>query len=130
MPDHPRREQIVGTFHTVEELMNLPKEGLVDPRKAREVSRALPIRFWMAREELMDLLARNLEILLANQLKSSPEEAQQIEILLAQRQIWLDWLSESGEEEAFVGLFPASPGGDAYDDEAGIRLEDDDPDAG
>jgi len=130
MSQPSRREQIVGTFHTVEELMNLPKESLVDPRKAREVSRALPIRFWMGKDELIQLLALNIQVLLANQLEAPPEEAQQIEILLAQRQLWIDWLSQSEKEEAFIGLFPASEAGDAYDDEAGIMLEDDDPDAG
>lgn len=129
MPQHPRRERIVGTFHTVEDLINLPPEAPVDPRKANEISRDMPVKLWMGKEELIELLALNIEVLKANQSECSPEEARQVEVLVAQRQLWIDWLSQSEADESYVGLFPASTAGDEYDDEAAIVLEDD-PGAG
>jgi len=109
--------------------MNLPEGGCVDPAKAREVSRSLPIKLWMGEEELIELLAQNIEVLQANQMECSPEAARQIEIRVAQRELWIEWLGQCEEDEAFVGLVPASPGGDDHNDEAAVALGDD-PDAG
>ena len=125
MPQKSRREQIVGTFYTVEDLMNLPEAAPLDPK----VSRTIPVKLWIGREELVELLAQNIEVLQAKQMECSPEDARQVEILVAQRQLWIDWLSQSEADEAYVGLFHASTAGDEFDDDAAIML-DDDPNAG
>jgi len=114
------REQIVGKFYTVEDLMDLPEAGCVDPAKAHEVSRAMPIRLWMDTQKLIVLLQFSMGAIRRNNLNAPPAEARQAEILMQQRKIWIDHLEESEEENTYIGIFPASPAGDEHDQEAAV----------
>lgn len=122
MPD-PTPERIAGTFYSVEDLMNLPEEIPVDPDKAHEVSRALPVKLWVSREALAALLEEGIEAIRANLADAPPEEVRQGEMLIAQRRLWIRHLEGAGEDEAYIGLFPASLAGDDFDDEAAIKAE-------
>lgn len=93
----------------------------VDPLKAREVSRNLPIRTWVETAMLIDFLEANIEVLKANQATADPEDAKQAELLLAQRRLWIRQLREAHEAETFVGVFPASVAGDDHDQEEAVR---------
>ena len=122
MPD-PTPERIVGRFYTVEDLMNLPEDTPVDPRKAREVSRDVPVKLWMSPDELISLLLLNIEVIQANSEGGSAEEARQAELLIAQRRLWIARLEQGDGEDVHIGLYPASPAGDEYDDEAAVRAD-------
>ena len=74
------KERIVGKFYTVEDLMDLPAAGMVDPAKAREVSRALPVRFWIDTQELIGMLVASMAIIEANNENAPPAEARQGEV--------------------------------------------------
>jgi len=119
MPDW-KRSPIAGTFYTVEDLMNLPSAGAVNPAKAREVSRNLPVRFWMETTDLVATLKANIELIRFNQQGATAEAARQAEVLIAQRQLWIRHLETTDEEETFIGIFPASAGGDEYDQEEAV----------
>jgi hypothetical protein len=120
MPQDPRREQIVGTFYTVEDLMNLPEAECVDPAKAREVSRNRPVRFWMETSKLVAILEANIDLIEQHQARITAEEARQADLLIAQRRLWVRHLVDTEEEETFIGLFPASFAGDEYDQEEAV----------
>ena len=47
--------------------MNLPEAGCVNPAKAREASRSLPIRFWMETTDLVAILEANIDVIKLNQ---------------------------------------------------------------
>ncbi len=115
------REQIVGKFYTVEDLMNLPEAGCVDPAKAHEVSRNLPIRFWIETPMLIDLLETSIGVLMRNQMGATPEDAKQIQTLILQRHLWIRHLDDTAEEETYIGIFPASLSGDDFDQEEAIK---------
>lgn len=119
MPDW-KPSPIAGKFYTVEDLMNLPEAGAVNPDKAREVSRNLPIRFWMETADLVAILEANIDLIKLNQAEMTIEDARQAEILIAQRRIWVRHLLEADEEETFIGIFPASFAGDEYDQEEAV----------
>jgi len=119
--DEKFRERIVGKFYTVEDLMNLPEAGCVDPAKQWEVSRNLPIRFWIETSVLIDLLETNIGVLMQNQMSAAPEDAKQIQTLIAQRHLWIRHLDDTAEEETFIGIFPASVAGDDYDQEEAVK---------
>ena len=114
------RERIAGKFYTVEDLMHLPEARCVDPAKAGEVSRRLPVRFWIDTAELIRMLEASAEIIEANAGDLSPTEARQAGCLIAQRRLWIRHLEEAEEECVFVALFPASFAGDEYDDEEAV----------
>lgn len=114
------RERIAGKFYTVEDLMDLPEAGCVDPAKAHEVSRAMPIRLWMDTQELIMLLEWSMGTIRRNNLNAPPAEARQAEILIEQRKLWIEHLEEANEEDTFIGLFPGSPAGDEYDQEVAV----------
>ena len=114
------RERIAGKFYTVEDLMDLPAAGAVNPAKAHEVSRALPVRFWIDTGELIRLLEASMEIIEANNENAPPAEARQGEVLIAQRRLWIRHLEGSEEEETYIGMFPASFAGDEYDQEEAV----------
>ncbi len=119
MPDW-KPSPIAGKFYTVEDLMNLPPAGCVNPAKSREVSRNLPVRFWMETAELVAILEANIELIRLNQERASADDARQAEVLIAQRRLWVRHLLEADEEETFIGIFPASFAGDEYDQEEAI----------
>jgi hypothetical protein len=119
MPDW-KPSPIAGKFYTVEDLMNLPAAGAVNPAKAREVSRALPVRFWIDTPELIKLLTASMEIIEANKENAPPADARQGEVLIAQRRLWIRHLEKTDEEETFIGIFPASFAGDEYDQEEAV----------
>jgi len=120
---HPKKDNIAGTFYTVEDLMNLPEAGTVDPRKQYEVSRNVPIRFWMDREALITLLAENVAVLEANKEAAPAVEARQAEMLIVQRQLWITHLTEQEDPEVYIALYPASTAGEKYDHEVAIVVE-------
>jgi len=122
MPDW-RRSPIAGKFYTVEDLMNLPAAGAVNPAKAREVSQALPVRFWIDTGELIRLLEASMEIIEANNENAPPADARQGEVLLAQRRLWIGHLKETDEEDTYIAMFPASFAGDEYDQEEAVTGE-------
>ena len=113
-------KRFAGTFHTVEELMNLPEPGAVNPRKAREVSRELPLRFWIETSALVGMLEENITTIEANQQGARPEAARQAEVLIEQRRVWLRHLKAHGETDTFIGMFPADLAGDEWDHEAAV----------
>ena len=119
MPDW-KRSPIAGKFYTVEDLMNLPEAGCVDPEKAREVSRALPVRFWIETGELIRLLEASMEIIEANNENAPPADARQGEVLIAQRRLWIRHLEATDEADTYIGMFPASFAGDEYDQEEAV----------
>lgn len=122
--NHPKKHNLAGTFYTVEDLMNLPEAGAVDPRKRSEVSRDVPVRFWLERDTLITLLANNVEVLEANKEVAPPEEQRQADILIAQRVLWIQYLHDLEEEdEVYIGLYPASTAGEEFDHEAAVRAE-------
>ena len=114
------RERIVGKFYTVEDLMDLPAAGMVDPAKAREVSRALPVRFWIDTRELIGMLVASMAIIEANNDTAPPAEARQGEVLIAQRRLWISHLQATDEEDTYIAMFPASFAGDEYDQEEAV----------
>lgn len=125
---HPKKDNIAGTFYTVEDLMNLPEAGAVNPNKAREVSKRYPIRFWLPKDALIAILEANIAIIEFNQDQTAAVEQRQAEILVAQRRLWLEYIQDevpTDQEEVFIAMFPASTAGDDYDDEAAIILADD-----
>lgn len=113
--------QILGKFYTVDDLMNLPERGAVDPRKAMEVSRDVPLRFWFETDALLDLLREGMEMIKANREQLAPEERRHADVLLASRQLWIDHLEAVNEQDTFVGLFPASQAGDEWDHESAVH---------
>lgn len=120
--NHPKKHNLAGTFHTVEDLMNLPEAGTVDPRKGSEVSRDVPVRFWMNKEELITLLANNVEVLEANKEVAPTAEAAQADILIAQRMLWMQYLGSLEDEDIYIGLYPASTAGEQYDHEEAVMV--------
>lgn len=113
-------KRFAGTFHTVEDLMHLPEPEPVNPRKAREVSRTLPVRFWVETTDLIAILEANIELIRLNQQATAPEDARQAEVLIAQRQLWIRHLEATDDEERFIGIFPASAAGEEYDQEVAV----------
>lgn len=114
------REQIVGKFYTVEDLMNLPETGCIDPAKAREVSRRFPVRYWIDTSDLIAMLESNIDLIRRNQDRATPEDARQAEVMIAQRLLWISHMRATDEEVAFIGIFPASCAGDEYDQEEAV----------
>lgn len=114
------KERIVGKFYTVEDLMDLPAAGMVDPAKAREVSRALPVRFWIDTQELIGLLESSMKIIEANNENAPPADARQGEVLIAQRRLWINHLEATDEDDTYIAMFPASFAGDEYDQEEAV----------
>ena len=119
MSDQPQK-YFAGKFHTVEELMNLPEPDAVNPQKAREVSRDLPLRFWIETSALVAMLEENISTIEANQRNALPNAARQADVLIEQRRVWLRHLEAQGETDTFIGVFPAAEGGDEWDHEAAV----------
>lgn len=109
-----------GSFHTVEDLMNLPEPEPVNPRKAREVSRDLPLRFWVETSALVAMLEENISTIEANQQNALPTAARQADVLIEQRRVWLRHLQARGETDTFIGMFPADTAGEEWDHEAAV----------
>ncbi len=119
MNDKPQK-RFSGTIHTVEDLMNLPEPDAVNPRKAREVSRDLPLRFWIETSTLVAMLEENISTIEANQRNALPNAARQADVLIEQRRVWLRHLEAQGGTDTFIGMFPAAQGGDGWDHEAAV----------
>ena len=113
-------KRFAGTFHTVEELMNLPEPDAVNPQKAREVSRDLPLRFWIETSALVAMLEESITTIEANQRNALPNAARQADVLIEQRRVWLRHMQAEGNEDTFIGMFPASAAGEEYDQEVAV----------
>jgi len=124
------KEKFGGKFFTVEDLMNLSDIEPVNPQKAKEVSHKLAVRLWLPKGALIALLEHNIKVIQAGQVDGEEVEQRHADILIAQRELWIEYMKQvqADEEEVFVGLFPASESGEDFDHEAAIVLLEEDED--
>ena len=101
-------------------LMDLPAAGMVDPAKAREVSRALPVRFWIDTQELIGLLKpawRSSRRTTRTLRRRTPANR----VLISQRALDQPPGGDGrGRHLHRFATFPASFAGDEYDQEEAV----------